>query len=83
MGGDGDRATAIGTASTAKADLVSVTGAGRLQLSFSDVDLATAEVCAARGASAAGQLWRESFPADPPCRVRGGQRPATKSSTLR
>ncbi|WP_416964968.1 AAA family ATPase [Streptomyces sp. Agncl-13] len=83
VGGDGDRATAIGAAATAEADLVSVTGTGQLQLSFSEVDLATAEVCAARGAAAAGQLWRESFPADPPCRARAGQRPATKSSTLR
>lgn len=78
-----DRPTAIAAPSTGAPDLVSVTGAGRLQRSFADVDLAAAEVCAARGASTAARLWRGSFPADPPCRARAGQRPATKSSTLR
>ncbi|MBK3580164.1 AAA family ATPase [Streptomyces sp. MBT65] len=82
--GDGeDRATAIGAASAGRTDLVAMTDEGRLQRWFPDADLAVAEVCTGRGASTTARLWRESFPADPPCRAGADQRPATTSSSLR
>ncbi|MFJ9241925.1 AAA family ATPase [Streptomyces sp. NPDC101776] len=82
--GDGEnRATAIGAASIGRTDLVTATDDGRLQRRFPDVDLAVAEVCAGRGASTTARLWRDSFPAAPPCRAGDDQRPATTSSTLR
>ncbi|MFJ2157988.1 AAA family ATPase [Streptomyces sp. NPDC087856] len=77
-----DRATAIAAASTANPDLMTVTADGRLQRWFADADLAAAQVCSARGASTTARLWRTAFPADPPCRSDGDQRPATASSTL-
>ncbi|MER7925596.1 hypothetical protein ABTY96_21060 [Streptomyces sp. NPDC096057] len=80
VGGGEDRATALAAAGP---DLVTVTGDGRLQRWFVDANSAAAQVCSARGASTTARLWRTAFPAGPPCRSDGGQRPATASSTLR
>ncbi|MFJ8134755.1 WD40 repeat domain-containing protein [Streptomyces sp. NPDC096013] len=83
VGGGEDRATALAAASAAGPDLVTATGDGRLQRWFVDANSAAAQVCSARGASTTARLWRTAFPAGPPCRSDGGQRPATASSTLR
>lgn len=82
VGDTEDRATAIAAAPAQGPDLLTVTADGRLQRWFADADLAAAQVCSARGASTTARLWRTAFPAGPPCRSDGDQRPATASSTL-